>query len=166
MSEVSVNTKSQNVSKAPPMAPLDSTKGSGVHNESQDFEFPNLFKGLSENSAAHATESWQIIRAANEKLTSTMEGACRVAVKESMDYATHLAEMAQTNLTAASELASALLAAKSPSDIVDISGRHARKQLEVIAEQNRKLWTLGQRVSASVMGPINDSVPAKSDRKK
>ena len=40
---------------------------------------------------------------------------------------------------AALELAQALAAAKGPSDVIALSSAHARRQMELIVEQNRQL---------------------------
>ncbi len=164
MSETSVNTK-RNAPTAPPITPEaepDTTKGEGF-----TFEFPRLLMKLSENSQAQANQAWQAMQSGNERFTAVMQGSYSVGVQESMDYATHLIETAQNNLSSACELAGALMSAKNPSEIVEVAGSHARKQLEAITDQNRRLWTLAQRVSSAMLEPVTTvAAPPPTSRKK
>jgi hypothetical protein len=54
------------------------------------------------------------------------------------------------------ELASALAKAKTPSEVVEISGAHARKQMELLVTQNRQLWAAAQKIATSMFTPVKD----------
>ncbi len=163
MSDINVNTK-RNAPTAPPITPEPEPDTSRA--EAFAFEFPQLFRKLSEDSQAQANQAWLAIQSGNERLSAVMQGSYRVGVQESVDYATHLIETAQNNLSAACELASALMGAKTPSEIVEVASSHARRQLETIAGQNRRLWTLAQRVSSAMIEPITPPAAAPTGRKK
>ena len=125
-------------------------------------EFPILFRGFSGQGAEQAKENWQAMKSAAEKLTATVQGSYSTAAKESMDYGVRLIETARANTGAAIELANALLAAKSPSEMVELSSAHARRQLDVMVEQNRQLWAAAQKVAAAMIVPLNGSGPKAS----
>ncbi len=56
---------------------------------------------------------------------------------------------------AALELAQALAAAKGPSDVIALSSAHARRQMELIVEQNRQLWSVAQKIAGAMAKPGN-----------
>jgi len=53
------------------------------------------------------------------------------------------------------ELAQALAAAKGPSDVIALSSAHARRQMELIVEQNRQLWSVAQKIAGAMAKPGN-----------
>jgi hypothetical protein len=114
----------------------------------------NALNALSEQNAAKAQEAWKTMHSKADELAAAVQELCRTSSAESVDYASHLVQTAQSNMNAASELISALMSAKSPSDVVTIASAHARNQLDVLTEQNRRLWAVAQRLSAATMKVI------------
>jgi len=133
MSEIAIDTKTGSKPKAPPIA----------------------LAGVAATARQVEGEA-QILRSANEKLVATVDGVYRTGAKESAEYAMQFIQISQNNLKSACELAGALMAAKTPSEIIEVTSAHARKQLELIAEQNRRMWTLAQKVSAAMTQPAKE----------
>ena len=151
MSDIAANSRPDDSTESPPTAPsFSSTKATAAEAQRET----SVLLSALEQSARQAAQNWGTILSANERLTTNIEGAYRISIKESMEYAAQLTEMARTNFLAASELVSALTAAKSPSEVVTAAAQHARKQLELVVEQNRKLWRIGQRVASAAAASV------------
>ena len=104
-------------------------------------QFPILLQGLSEQNAERAKEHWQTMKSASEKLAATVRDSYSTATNESVDYCLKVMANVSSNAQAALELATALAKAKTPSEIIEISSAHVRRQMEIMVDQNRQLWT-------------------------
>ncbi len=149
MTDIAASTKA-----ASPKQPPPATSSPGLASELPSIEFPMLFRDLSEKGAEFGKENWQIMKPAVEKLTEMLHDTSSTAVKESVDYGMKVMEAARTTASAAIELANGLVAAKTPTEIVELSSSHARRQLDLLVEQNRQLWAAAQRVTATIE-PLN-----------
>jgi hypothetical protein len=69
------------------------------------------------------------------------------AVKGAQDYNAKLFEFAQNNTKAAIEFVQKLSGVKSPSDFIELSTGHSRKQFETLTEQTKELAALAQKVT-------------------
>jgi phasin len=84
----------------------------------------------------------------------TMRECCSKAVKSAQDYQKRLIEIAQTNANRTFEFAQKLLSVKSPSEFVEVSSDHMRRQWEMAAEQTKQLAELTQNLTASTAEPL------------
>src|ERR1051325_8012269 len=117
MSELAVSGKSKT-------AMSDRAPAPGIAAELPDASDPKPgimieFRGLSADDASMAQQLWQLLNQGAQKLAAVAQDGCSIAVKESMAYAVHVMEAAQSNMNSAIELASALTTAKGPSDVID-----------------------------------------------
>jgi len=119
--------------------------------------FPILLRGLSEQQSELAKEQWQTMKSASEKLTATVRDSYSTAAKESVDYGLKVMANASANAHAALELATALAKAKTASEIIEISSAHARRQMEVMTNQNRQLWMAAQKIAMSMFSTNKDT---------
>jgi hypothetical protein len=69
------------------------------------------------------------------------------ASKGASDFNLHLLEITQKNMNAAFDLARQLASVKTPSEFIELSSAHVRKQFEAFTEQTQQLTTLAQKVS-------------------
>lgn len=156
-----ITTREQPVkSSAIPVTSSPSISGDPLSiNPMLDFpiNFPFMFRGMSEQSNEKAKEHWQTMKSAGEKLSSLMQATCSVAARESLEYGNKVIEHATLNTRSALELANALAKAKSPSEVVEISSAHARKQIELVVAQNRQLWMAAQKMATSMFEAAKDS---------
>lgn len=167
MTNIAVNMKEGATPKTRPTALSPEISSEVPHADSPMFDFPVLFRGISEASAEQAKENWQIMKSAAEKLTVTARDAYSTTTKESMEYGMKVMETARANTGAALELANALMAAKSPSQLVELSSADARRQLDLIVEQNRQLWAAAQKIATAMLEPLNtESSSTASGRRK
>ena len=80
------------------------------------------------------------------------------AVKGAQDYNAKLFEFAQNNTKAAIEFAQKLSGVKSPSDFIELSSDHSRKQFETLTEQTKELAALAQKVTLATVEPLKTGV--------
>jgi len=75
-----------------------------------------------------------------------LAGNGSAALGEGLAYGREVMHSANAYLAAAAELGQALATARSPQQIMEATTIHARRQLELLTEQNRQLWMAAQRV--------------------
>ena len=90
--------------------------------------------------------------------TGLIKNSYSTAVKGAQDYNTKFIEFAQTNTEAAFDFAQKLSSVKSPSDFIELSTEHSRKQFETLTEQTKELAALAQKVMLSTAEPLKTDV--------
>jgi phasin len=128
--------------------------------------FHKTFGGIAMTNATHATEkSSAQAREGFEKMSSaTAEAAALIkssystVVKGAQDYNNKVIEFAQTNTVAAFDFAQKLSGVKSPSDFIELSTEHSRKQFETLTEQTKELSALAQKATLATADPIKTGV--------
>lgn len=166
MSDIAINVKTGADQTVPPSAPSPSISSELPESGAASFEFPVLLRGLSEQSAEQAKENWQLMRAAAEKLAHTVNETYSTAAQESMDYGLAMMELARANTNDALELASALMAAKAPSDVIALASAHARQRLDRVVEQNRHLWAAAQKIASAMVEPVAEATAKAAERRR
>jgi phasin len=126
--------------------------------EMPKLEVPAAFREIAEKSVAQTKEAYEKMKAATEEATDLIEETYTTAAKGTADYNLKVIEAARTNANAAFDYAKELLAAKSLSDIVEVSTDHARKQFETLTEQTKELTALAQKVATDTAEPLKAGV--------
>jgi phasin len=119
---------------------------------------PQAFRAMAETGTAQAKEAYEKMNAATAEATDLIRKSCSTAVEGAQVYNSKLLEFAQTNLKVAFDFAQKLLAVKSPSEFMELSTEHARKQLEILTEQTKELAALGQKVTLATSEPLKTGV--------
>jgi phasin len=122
------------------------------------FEIPAEFREFAEKSASQAKETCERMKNVTDEMTDRFKDAYTTAMKGAADYSVQLFEAAHTNTTAAFDCAIQLLAAKSPSEVVELSTAHLRKQFDALTEQSKELTALAQKVANETAEPIKEGV--------
>ena len=76
------------------------------------------------------------------------------AVKGVQDYNNKFIEFGHVNINAAFDFVQKLSGVKSPSEFVELSTEHARKQFETLTEQTKQLAALAQKVTLATAEPL------------
>ena len=118
--------------------------------EPPKIEMPEAFRDMAEKGVAQAKVNYEKIQSAAEGATDLLNSACTTAVKGTADYNRKVIEIAATNAHAALDYAYELLGVKSPSEFIDVSTAHARKQFEAMAAQTKELTELAQKVTTEI----------------
>ena len=87
-----------------------------------------------------------------------MEQAYATASKGALDFNLQLIDIAQANMNAAFDFARQLSRVKSPSEFIELSTAHARKQLESFAEQTQHFTAVVQKATTEAVQPFQASV--------
>ena len=125
---------------------------------SATIETPAAFREFAEKGLSQAKDSYEKMKSAAEEATSLLEETYTCATKGATDYGLKLIEVARANSNAAFDYAGELLAAKSLSEVVELSTAHARKQFEAMSAQARELTALAQKVATEAAEPIKEGV--------
>jgi phasin len=99
--------------------------------------------------------------AMNDPMTAATTQAtafCTTAAKGAQDYNNKIIEFARTNTNAAFDFLQQLSGVKSPSEFMELSTAHARKQFEILAEQTKELAALAQKVTVATTEPLKAGV--------
>ena len=98
------------------------------------------------------------MKAAAEEATDVLETTYSTATKGASDYGLKVIEAARVNTNAAFDFAGELMAAKTLSELVELSTAHARKQFETLTAQSKELSALAQKVATETAEPIKSGV--------
>jgi phasin len=112
------------------------------------------FRATAENGSAKAKEAFEKMSAATAEATNLIKNSYSTAVKGAQDYNTKVIEFAQTNTGAALDFVKKLSGVKSPSDFIELSTDHSRKQFEALTEQTKELAALTQKVTLATVEPL------------
>jgi phasin len=96
------------------------------------------------------------------EMTEIVKSSYATAVRGAQDYNNKLIEFAQANTNAAFEFFQNLAAVKSPSEFLELSAQHARKQVETMTDQTRQLAELARKVTAASAHPLKQT--GKADK--
>ena len=119
---------------------------------------PQAFREMAEKGTTQAKETYEKMNAATAETTDLIKNSYSMAVKGAQDYNTKFIEFAQTNSKAAFDFVQKLSGVKSPSDFIELSTEHSRKQLETLTEQTKELAALAQKVTLATVEPLKTGV--------
>jgi phasin len=109
-----------------------------------------------------AKETYGTMTAVTTEATDFIKNGYSTAVKGGQDYNNKLLEFAQTNTKVAFDFAQKLMGVKSPSEFIELSTEHARKQFETLAQQAQELVALGQKVTLATTKPLTANLAKPS----
>ena len=115
---------------------------------------PQAFREMAEKGTTQAKETYEKMNAATAETTDLIKNSYSMAVKGAQDYNTKFIEFAQTNSKAAFDFVQKLSGVKSPSDFIELSTEHSRKQFETLTEQTKELAALAQKVTLATVEPL------------
>lgn len=121
-------------------------------------EMPAAFRELAERGVAQAKDTYEKMKAAAEEATDVLETTYSTATKGASDYGLKMIEATRTNTNAAFDFFGELITAKSPSEIIELSSSHARKQFEAFTQQGKELGALAQKVATETAEPIKNGM--------
>jgi phasin len=121
------------------------------------FEVPEQMRAFAEKGVSQARDNYAKFKDAAETHNGTMEAVFTSASKGASAYQAKVMEFVKTNTTSALDFAQELLAAKSPSEALELWTTHARKQFETFTAQAKELGELSQKCAAETVEPIKAS---------
>jgi phasin len=123
-------------------------------------EAPQAFREMAEKGTTQAKEAFEKVNAATAEATDLIKNGYSTAFRGIQDYNNKVLELAQINTKAAVDFVQKLSGVKSPSEFLELSTEHARKQFEVLTEQTKELVALVQNVATEAAEPLKSATKA------
>jgi phasin len=115
--------------------------------EMPKMEMPAEFREITDKGVASARDTCAKAKVASEEAADLLKNTYATVAKATTDYNLKLIEIARTNTRAAFDYAHELMGVKSPSECIELSTAHARKQYDIVSAQNKELCALSQKVA-------------------
>jgi|SRR5581483_4471608 len=144
--------------KSKPASAFEAPKFEIPSFEMPKMEVPAAFREIAEKSVSQAKDTWEKMKTATEEATDVLETSYASASKGAADYGLKVIDLARTNTNTAFDFASQLLAAKSVSEVVELSSSHVRSSFETATTQAKELAALAQKVTTEAVEPIKAGV--------
>ena len=139
---------------------LDSTNKTTTSKSasSPGMDATKALRATAENGSAQAKEAFEKMSAATAEATALIKNCYSTAVKGAQEYNTKVIEFANANTEAAFAFAQKLSGVKSPTEFIEFSTDHSRKQFETLTEQTKELAALAQNVTLAAAEPLKTGV--------
>jgi phasin len=119
---------------------------------------PQAFGETVEKGSTQAKETYEKISAATTDAADLIRNSYSTGVKGVQDYNNKFIEFGHANINGAFDFVQRLSGVKSPSEFVELSTEHARKQLETLTEQTKQLAALAQKVTLATAEALKTGV--------
>jgi len=125
----------------------------------------DAFRETAEKGVAQAKDTYEKAKVATEQATDILKDTYATVAKGATEYNLKIIEIARTNTNTAFEHAQKLIGAKSPSEFVELSTAHARKQFDTMIAQTKELTELVQKVTTKITEPLKTGVTMAFNKK-
>jgi phasin len=122
------------------------------------MEMPAAFREFADKGIAQTRNTYENAKAATEEATDLLKDTYKTAAKGATDYNLKVIEIARTNTNRAFDYAYKLMGVKSPSELLELSTAHARKQFEAMTAQTKELTEFAEKVTTEIVEPIKAGV--------
>jgi phasin len=158
MADATISTPPKMKSKPASSSAFEMPKFEMPKFEIPKVEMPAAFREFAERGVAQCKDTYEKMKAAAEEATDVLETTYSTAAKGASDYGLKVIEAARVNTNSAFDYAGELLAAKTLSEVIELSSAHARKQFEALTEQSKELGALAQKVATESAEPIKSGM--------
>ena len=117
-----------------------------------------VLREAAETASAQTKQAFEKMSAATADATTLMKDSYSTTVRRTQDYNAKFVEFAQANTQTAFEFFQRLSSVKSPTEFLELSTSHSRKQFETLTEQARELTTLAQRVVSATAERVESDI--------
>ena len=114
----------------------------------------NSTRALNEEGPRAIGQMAETMRTGAAEASAVIQNASSTVAQAALDCTAKVLELARVNSNAAFDHAGELLAAKSPSEWLELSTAHARKQFEMLSAQSQELTALSQKVMLQAAQPL------------
>jgi len=126
--------------------------------EMPKMEVPAELREMTDKGVAHARDAYAKAKVASEEAGDLLENVYATVAKGATEYNLKIIEIARTNNRAAFDYAHQLLGVKSPSELIELSTAHMRRQFDIVSAQNKELHALVQELTAEATAPIKTGI--------
>jgi len=113
---------------------------------------------MAAKGTAQAKEAFEKMNAATAEATDLIKSSCSSALKGAQEYNNKVLDFVHANTNAAFDFAQKLSGIKSPSEFLELSTEHARKQFETLTAQSKELAALAQKATLAATEPLKTGV--------
>jgi phasin len=113
---------------------------------------------FAQQGAVYTKDIFEKTKAAADETNKILERTYSTAAKGTADFNLQWIEMARANTNSAFDLARQLVGVKSPSEFLELSTAHARKQFGAFTEQAQHLTALAQKMTTDAVQPLQAGV--------
>jgi phasin len=113
---------------------------------------------FAQQGAAYSKDIYQKTKVAAEETNKVLEQTYATVAKGAAEFNLQWIEMVRVNANSAFDFARQLVGVKSPSEFLELSASHGRKQFETFTEQAQHLTSLAQKVTADAVQPVQAGV--------
>ena len=118
------------------------------------MEVPAQFREMTDKGVAQVRDACAKAKVASEEAVDLLASTYASVAKGATDYSLKLIDFGRTNTRAAFDYTHELLGVKSPSEFIELSTAHMRRQFEIASAQSKELYTLGQEIAGEAAAPI------------
>jgi phasin len=151
-------TTAPKVKTKPAASPFEMPKFEMPKFDIPKVEMPAAFREFAERGVAQAKDTYEKMKAVAEEATDVLETTYSTAAKGASDYGLKMIEATRMNTNAAFDFFGELITAKTPSEVIELSSAHARKQFEALTQQSKELGALAQKVATDTAEPIKSGM--------
>jgi phasin len=126
--------------------------------EMPKIEVPAEFREMTDKGIAHAKDACTKAKVASDEAVDLLKNAYANVAKGATDYNLKVIDVVRTNTRAVFDYVNELLGVKSPSEFVELSTAHMRKQFDTVSAQTKELAALAQKAAAEAAEPIKTGV--------
>jgi phasin len=114
---------------------------------------------FAEQSTAQAKRTFENAGAAGGEATRRIEDTYATSTRGAIDFHRKVLAIAQANVDAAFECAQQLVGVTSPSEFMEVTTSHARRQLQAMTEQSMELSGLARKAGTDSVKPLTGGFP-------
>jgi phasin len=128
--------------------------GEGHRSDRPTTEASGVVRQVANQGAAFAKDVSEKTKATAEETTKVLEQTYSTVAKGAADFNRQWLEMVRANINSTLDFVHQLIGVKSPTEFLELSSAHARKQFGTFAEQTQHLMGLTQKVTTDAVEPL------------
>jgi phasin len=113
---------------------------------------------FAQQGAAYGKDIYEKSKVTAEETQKALQETYSTVTKGAADFNVQWIEMVRANMNSTLDFARQLVGVKSPSEFIELSVAHGRKQFETCSEQAKHLTGLAQKVTTDAVQPLQASV--------
>jgi phasin len=152
-----MNAMTENTFAAKPKSSKPSIS-QGVKPDQAVAEGTAAVREFAEKGAGYTKDVYEKSKGAAEETKKVMEQTYSSVAGAAADFNLQWIEMARANANSAFDFAREIAGVKSPSEFLELSAAHARKQFEAFTHQAQQLTSLAQKATTDAIHPLQAGV--------
>jgi phasin len=121
-------------------------------------------KDFAQQGAQFGQDLAEKSEAAAEAAGKSVQQSYASAASDAADFNAQWIEMVRANTNASLDFAHQLIAAKSPSEALELTAAHTRRQFENFMQQSQQLSSLAQKATSDAVKPLQDGMKKAFDK--